>query len=264
MSAHDVARHVWNALASARKAYSLSSYRRAHGAGNEVEVRLWHGLRMSLRYDDHVAQRVLTEWRFEPEVSAVSLAVIRRGMTVVDVGANIGVHTLLFAQLVGPEGHVVALEPNPVALRQLRRNITLNALTNVTVVGVAASDEEGEADFSLPVDGQEAFGGLSNSGRFAEGARTRVATDRLDRILPELGFAPASLLKIDVEGSELRVIRGARSLLEQSPRPTVIYEADYRNLEASSCTEQDTKGFLEERGYTVYEISPQERLAIPD
>lgn len=86
---------------------------------------------------------------FEPHIRTLIRRYLRPGMVAVDVGANIGLHTLQMARAVGPQGRVYAVEPAPDNLKYLKRNIALNRLSQVEVLPWAASSEHGIQEFYL-------------------------------------------------------------------------------------------------------------------
>ena len=218
---------------------------------------------MDLRFSDHIAQRLLLSGRFEPEVSAVFSALVRPGMIVLDIGANIGVHTLHLAKLVGETGQVLAFEPNPVACEELQRNIALNQLKNVTVLQVALWERDGEELFRFPEDGMEAMGGLINTARFKEDYKAKVETARLDTLLARLDAQKVDFIKIDVEGAELPVLKGAGALLDVDRRPIILCESASVNSISYSYTPDDLSQFLSSKGYVVEKIDDENYLALP-
>jgi FkbM family methyltransferase len=139
---------------------------------------------------------------------------VRPGMTVFDVGANKGQMMLLFATLVGPQGRVVSFEPAPAEFRALQRNVALNALAQVTTVQIAASDGTGEMAFMYdaanPTQGK--LRDVEPTYSLPGAAPVPVPTRPLDDFLDQ-GLRP-DLIKIDVEGAGLRVLRGAGRILE--------------------------------------------------
>jgi hypothetical protein len=88
-------------------------------------VRTKYGFRMKLELSDWVDQHIFATGDYEPDVVAVIRNCLHQGMTAVDVGANVGFFSLLFAKLIGPSGNVLAFEPQPVVLTRLRENIRL-------------------------------------------------------------------------------------------------------------------------------------------
>jgi FkbM family methyltransferase len=144
---------------------------------------------------------------------------LRPGQTVVDIGANIGYFTAHLARAVGPAGTVHAFEPAPANLALLRHNLALNQLDQVVVHPVALGEQPGEATLHL----SDFNGGMHRlyDSVCCEGEAVSVPVQCLDDL-----FAPGSvaLIKIDVEGYEQAVLRGARRLLSSAPRPRLVSE----------------------------------------
>ena len=129
---------------------------------------------------------------------------LRAGDTVLDVGAHTGYYTLLASTLVGEEGRVWAFEPAPRNARYLRGNVEANGRENVRVTEAAVSDEEGTARFG---------GGTgTGTGRLTDEGDLEVRTLTLDGFCERHRLDPA-VVKIDVEGAEARVLRGADDVL---------------------------------------------------
>jgi FkbM family methyltransferase len=166
----------------------------------------------------------LRRWRTDGEDGVMRVLVdsLRLGDVFVDVGANFGLHTILGADCVGPTGRVIAIEPVPGNCRLLKRNIELNGFgERVSVIAKAVSDTAvGQAVLHGVTDGVS----VAASMRHGEARGGDLVTDvtTLDECLADV--APAvRLVKIDVEGAEHRVIRGARQLLEQQ-HPLLLVE----------------------------------------
>lgn len=158
----------------------------------------------------------------EPGLSAIMLGQLTTGGTFVDVGANLGLYTVAAARLVGPTGHVVALEPTPRTARVLRENIQLNGLLELGTVDVhecAAGAAAGTARLAL----HDADSG-HNSLYADEGTTGTVEVDvvRLDDLVP-VGTR-VDVVKIDVEGAELEVLEGMRRVAQDNPSVVVFAE----------------------------------------
>jgi len=137
---------------------------------------------------------------------------------VYDVGANVGFYTLLAAHLVGRAGSVVAFEPAARNVGYLRRHLELNALTNVRVLEAAVGDRVGTGLFQT--------GPTFSEGRLVEGdslgpGQCYIKLVALDDLLADGGAPLPQMLKIDVEGAEYAVLRGAVNLLERG-RPEIV------------------------------------------
>jgi len=144
---------------------------------------------------------------------------ITAGDWVVDVGANVGHYTKRFSDLVGPEGRVIAVEPVPETFELLSANVLLFQHSNVTLLNVAASDQPGVAGMQIP----RFETGLNNyyQANLSKGtADIYVLTVRLDALAcPH----PIKLIKIDAEGHDPAVLRGAEALLARD-HPILIVE----------------------------------------
>jgi FkbM family methyltransferase len=154
-------------------------------------------------------------------------SVIEPGMTVIDVGANVGQMTLEMAHLVGPTGRVIAIEPGPGNLAVLRRQVDGNGFAGrVTVIAAACCTVHGgEMELDIPGEKVDAVGsgfqlsgiGISQNPAAASLPMMKLAvkTVSLDGVMAELKVAPA-VLKIDVEGAEVEVLRGGREMLRKN------------------------------------------------
>jgi FkbM family methyltransferase len=135
---------------------------------------------------------------------------LRPGDTFFDIGANVGYYSLLASRVVGPSGRVIAFEPLLDNLEYLSRHVRLNQLTNTDVLGVACSDSTGIVTFARGANG--ALGRIAENG---SGGDMLVPALTLDDFHARTGLVP-NVMKIDVEGAELRVLTGAQALLAKS------------------------------------------------
>jgi FkbM family methyltransferase len=160
---------------------------------------------------------------YEPEVRA-EVSRLRPGDVAIDIGANVGWHTLLMAARVGPAGRVYAFEPNRTTRDRLAAAVASNGLSQVTIDPRAVADREEPRAFQAPAAGHvwDGTGRLMDEAR--EGEQT-VACTTLDRFVTERGITRLALVKIDVEGWEPAVVRGARQTL-RALRPRIVFEFD--------------------------------------
>ncbi len=156
------------------------------------------------------------------------------GATVLDIGAYIGTHTLAFARMVGPDGHVIAFEAQPVAFGVLERNVTANQLKNVRVENVVVSDRPGAIVIpTIDIDQSGSFGSASVSAELHTAPRENQAAigpgshtvEARSIAIDELELAQCDLLKIDAEGAEDLIIRGAERTIERL-RPVIYAECN--------------------------------------
>ena len=135
---------------------------------------------------------------------------VKPGMRVVDVGANIGYYVLLFAQLVGSDGSIIAVEPSPENLPELELNVTSNNLCNVQIVPKAIGAEKGNVGLLSGI----------NSGVTTDAQAAFVVEQD---IIDHLAIDPVDFLKIDIEGYELQALYGASRVISED-RPILLLE----------------------------------------
>ena len=184
----------------------------------------------------------LRSGEYELHLTAVFERYCKPGMTVVDVGANLGYYSLLASRLVGKSGRVVALEPNSENCRLLLSSLRLHGTENVQLVPVAADTATGWAYYSTHVGSN---GGLIDDRDLLAHPGVVVPTFRLDDIVE----GPVGFLKMDVEGAEGRVVKGATRLIERD-RPIITTELKDEMLRRVSGTSvAEYLGYFEGLGY---------------
>jgi FkbM family methyltransferase len=160
---------------------------------------------------------------------------VKPGMTVVDVGANFGYYTLLFADAVGGSGRVIAVEPNPDAAALLQETVLLNGYASRTrIVPHALSNVSGTARLYAP-DGEPKNASIVEHPDLPGGRTYDVSTVALDKIALE--HPRIDLVKIDAEGSEVAIIAGMQQLITRD-RPMIV-------LEFNAARYPDPRAFLD-------------------
>lgn len=141
----------------------------------------------------------------------------------IDVGANLGKYTLFMAKKLGKNGTVISIEPECHTVDILKRNVEINNLKNVFVVGKACSSKNGKS--TLYLEGTKYSGGLHSLKKYEHHVnKTTIDTETLDSIVSRLKVKRVDLMKIDVEGSELDVLLGADKILKEY-HPRIICES---------------------------------------
>jgi FkbM family methyltransferase len=164
---------------------------------------------------------------YEPDEVAVLERYLGPGDVFVDVGANIGYLTAVGASLVGPGGQVHSFEPVPEYFARLESLRAANPRYAITVNAMALGEREGSAEITQAPPGNIGWNTLV-PGMLPDGARHSVPVQRLDSYLSERGIARVALIKIDTEGFELPVLRGASGFLDgvdgAKQRPPILCE----------------------------------------
>lgn len=189
---------------------------------------------------------------YEPTELAIVLDALPPGATFVDIGANIGCYTLPAARRVGPGGRVLAIEAAPSILPYLENNVSNNGLRNVEIVATAVGEREGRVAFhEAPAN---SFGMGSIAPQFGALA-VQVRITRLDSILKDRHMPDVHVIKVDVEGFELNVFRGAEETL-RTQRPLVLFEfLDWAEDRAGIGQVGAAQDLLLEWGYRLWTAS---------
>lgn len=199
-----------------------------------IEVDIHEGIGKSIHnlgiYDIAVSE---TLWRL-----------IKPGDFVLDIGANIGYTTNLCSFKIGSTGKVWAFEPNPKLLQRLRRNIEYLKNRNIQLFPVGLSDSNDEGFLVLP-DSYNDNEGVAFIGSGNEENTIKVELKRLDDLIPQ--DAIINVLKIDVEGHEMAVFKGAEKIFDRKGIESIVFE-DH------DAYPSPVAKFLLERGYKIYRI----------
>jgi FkbM family methyltransferase len=234
----------------ARVASRLLRSRLDRGGDAEVATPLGRFYVPSLR--EPVAQALLLDGVYEPDVLALLCRHVRPGGTFVDVGANVGCFTVPMAQRVGPSGRVLAVEASPEVFPYLRRNVERNGCAGVGLVQAAAAGADGGSVpfFVAP----EAKFGMGTRTPLPGMAPVQVPTRSLDGLAAEHGLTRVDAIKVDVEGHEADVFRGARALLTAKPSPVVVFEfLDWAEQHATG-RPGEAQEMLMDLGYTIWRL----------
>jgi len=203
------------------------------------------------------ADRAFYFGTFDPHLVELIACLVRPGDVCLDVGAQKGFMTLHMARAAGPGGRVIAFEPDPRAMDALRSNVQRNSLEQVSLYPCALGDREADCEFALSRQ-------IGWSSRFPnELARQTlvstisVRTRCVDDVIREMGIEPAthrlSLIKVDAEGSEPLVLKGAKETLRRF-RPAMHIEINRASLGAGGFTPGCVEDFLRSLDYDLFTL----------
>jgi FkbM family methyltransferase len=215
-------------------------------------VRLQPGLKMRL-YGDSELCRLIYCRSFEATERAFLNHFLQPGDVFVDVGANIGLFTLIAASCVGPKGRVIAFEPTSVTYARLVDNVGLNAFGNVSCVNLALSDRNGQLDLSRSTDGFDAWNSFAEPTMGNTTSRERVEVIEWDRYASAHNLSGmVTMMKIDVEGWESRVLAGGKQLFARPNAPVLQVEFTDAAATAAGSSCRNLYEFLESLGYRMF------------
>jgi FkbM family methyltransferase len=156
---------------------------------------------------------------------------LQPGMIVVDAGAHEGYYTLFASRRVGRTGKVIAFEPSPRERKALRWHVLVNQCWNVRIQGLALGSEAGEAEFHIVDGAQTGLNSLKPPAILDGTSIIKVQVTSLDDWVRAQNLDRVDFIKLDVEGAELSVVKGASGLLRRRPRPVIYAEVEDRRTQ---------------------------------
>jgi FkbM family methyltransferase len=227
--------------------------------GGEIVLSAVEGFQIHSSLDDAAVGRYVRAGAYEPEVTAVFRRLLREGMNVVDIGANIGYFTMLSAHLVGATGHVTAVEPNRRNVRLIEASRRANGFDNITILQMAAGRQTGL--LSLHSSHSNGTTSTLGDGVAAALAADTVACVRLDSIV-ERG-RKIDFIKIDVEGAEYTALLGCQEIIRRD-HPVIVSELSPNLMPGISGVDGEVYlRWLGEQGYAIAVIEADGSLTPP-
>lgn len=229
-------------------------YRFEKGLCTELVWPVGVGARLKLRKTSFLC-RPIVRGNFEIGERKLLERLLKKGDVFVDVGANIGLFTVIAGKCVGPNGLVLAVEPSSSTCEILQGQIDLNKLHNVQVCQVGLSNEDGELELYQGSDSNDTFNSFGTP--IWEGAfkPVRVPVRTFDSLMAErLAGRAVRLVKIDTEGWECSVLAGGKQILASPEAPDLIIEFCEKALKAGSSSCEALYRAVTDYGYTCFVI----------
>lgn len=205
-------------------------------------------VRLSGSTSDSVEAAIVRRGIIEPEDVRFFLSLLEPGMTVFDMGANLGMYTVLAARRVRANGSVHAFEPTPEVASRFKQNVAINGLANVVVNQKAVAAAEGTATLHLQA------GSDLNTLAPGTGTPIEVQTVTLDGYVTAAGLARVDVMKVDVEGAEVMALRGGGDLLSGHNAPAIMIEFNPNALRAMRASVEELFDLLTAHGYRCYRL----------
>lgn len=194
---------------------------------------------------------------FEPETVACYSRIIKSGDTVLDVGANIGAHTLPIAKLVGEKGRVLAFEPTDYAFSKLQKNVAANVgfaervrCLQLMLVDKVENSVPPPLYSSWPLAQEDGLH-AAHLGKLMSTANAKATT--LDAVLESIEPGRVSCIKLDIDGFECQMLRGASKLLDRW-HPTIVMELAPYVLEEQGSSVEELLSILVGHGYSLFTL----------
>jgi FkbM family methyltransferase len=224
----------------------------------------YHGFELVYSRRTSIVERLLATGTYEPEVTSAIVGALRGSEDPVflDVGANIGLVSLMVLNCL-PDARVYAFEPGRHQRELFAETIRRNRLAGRVVLSpLALSDSAGAATFAVHRTRHAAGDGFLDTGRGGPARFEAVEADTLDSWWRRNSAPRIDVLKLDTEGSELLVLRGARETIARC-RPTLVVEVHPQNLSSYPYGPEDVFRHIEGLGYALEELTSTEFVARP-
>jgi FkbM family methyltransferase len=207
------------------------------------------------RVDPHQRHRLGNE--YDPSVAAFFRSRIRNGQTCFDIGANVGVYVLQFANWIRASGRVVAFEPNPGARRVLEYHVRMNGLSDrVIIVPSAVSDHSGVATlYAAGADGMSRLN-APNSAIAGKVHPEAVSVISVDDYIGQSSISP-DILMVDIEGFEIAAIAGAKRLIKEKRDLLIVVEMHPDVWSSAGTTRRSAEDLLDELQLTPIPLQGQ-------
>jgi len=212
-----------------------------------------------LAWDDELSGRLYLGLPFEEGERKFVDNLLLPGHTVFDIGAHHGLYTLQASKKVRTGGTVIAFEPSPRELKRLRWHILINRCNNVRVEPLALSSSDGTVGLFVCLSQQTGL----NSMRPPPGQASclvMVPTTTLDNYVRSNGIGTIDFLKVDVEGAELEVLKGATSVLSSGLPPIIMCEIQDIRTKEWGYDASDIRDLVETYGYEIFSVTKEGRL----
>jgi FkbM family methyltransferase len=216
-----------------------------------ARVEVEPGVSFFLDPRDLIPVTILRTGQWQPEIWDSLRPSLPAGGVFLDVGAHIGYFSIKAAPRIGPTGHVVSFEPNPETVALLRDNVEANRASNVTIEPIACTDREQTLTLyatsiantgasSLARDNAKIWGGAPRA--------YQVRARPIDDVIRELNLSRVDAVKVDVEGAEVSVLRGAIGTLKRF-HPKLVVEVSRRQLASFQTTPEELAALIKSAGY---------------
>jgi FkbM family methyltransferase len=233
----------------------------------DLTVTWLSGIKLRLRMGNDLSECMFVGGCYEPNEMAFINLFLKPGMTFIDIGANEGFFSLFAKSCVGQTGRVIAFEPSPRDYDRLCQNQALNPTLELELHNFGLSDRRHSETLHLA---EPRHSGHNTLGNFAydieEANRVEIELRTLDDVWLQQSWQSVEMLKIDTEGSELQILRGASQIIK-SFRPVVLVEVVPKLLEAQSASAEALQRLLYDAGYSLFVFGstgkPRQFQALP-
>lgn len=190
---------------------------------------------------------------FEKENLSFFQKIIRENFVILDVGANIGIYSIIAGKKVGKKGKIFAFEPADWAYERLKLNIEQNKLTNVHSIKSGVSNFNGHLPFYVCED--DSYNSLGSSPMMGTIGIKEIPVVTIDKFCKDNNLHIVDIIKVDTEGADYLVLQGAESLLKSENPPIIFCEYNKLITQGFNYNLKDFESYLDNIGYRLYEFN---------
>lgn len=220
------------------------------------------GLSVIVAPHEQISRALYVSGTYEPATAMVLTSWLRAGMVFLDIGANVGLFTLLGSRWVGSSGRVIAAEPSPRERQRLEEHLRLNAIGNVDVVSAAVADREGAAELMVATPQHSGLNTLAPRFPYdgvAIAEKVSVPTITVDALVHSRALTRVDVIKLDIEGGEVAALEGAAETIRRF-RPKLIVEVVANALASCGTSPERLCELLRTFEYELFEIDDRAAL----
>jgi len=199
---------------------------------------------------------------FEQDETIFVRRFLENGDIFLDIGANIGLFSLIASHYVGDKGKIYTFEPATETYRRLCENVEMNAFNNILTFQIGLSDKEEELLFNTSQTGYDAWNSFTKLEVLKDSQSILVKTKTLDSFLNQLNISDVNFVKLDVEGWEMNVLKGSKELLLSEKAPVLMVEFTEENAFAAGYYCGEIYDFVKQFGYNWYRYDSKQNTLI--
>lgn len=225
---------------------------------NEIDVAIHFSFDLDLMSNRIIHNALSSGGFYESELSFFLLRVLKPGDTFVDIGAHIGFFSLLASKLVSDTGRIISIEPDDVNVEHLEKHKEMNGSRNIEIFKTLLCGEIGPKTFYINADNDGGHClwdvGLHpfNKKSAAQPVTTTVEAETLDSILDQAGAGTVKLVKMDTEGAEPEVIKGAAASIGNHNIPFILSEVNEFGLKQMGYSQDSLRSIMKSHGYDTF------------
>lgn len=260
---HLLSSTINNALKEAANS-QLSNRTSVYIGNNRVLSKTVYGQKIICSASDiSLTPHIIHDGYWENWITKVFLEIVKPGMTVLDIGANIGYYSLLAASRVGATGKVISFEANPELADILASNFSINGYLNFsTVNNIAVYSEEKQIPFTLcrkHLGSSSLWMNEKVANAYYDHAETIIVQAKpLDSVIPK--ETQVDFIKMDAEGAELHILKGGHRIINENKHLMILSEFSHPHITASNSSFDEFIEKIHQFGFSIYEITTDSQL----